>query len=267
MDHAIDYLSVEDLGWAHFKTQLVSFGHHGLPPDVHFTISYDRRSEDINFHLTRNVPTNENKPKIAIACINKDLLNKLQVPIAQTVLGKLFLPLDIKFIRSKYGRRLFYLSFSDIEQDNRKMEIEAKITNDLKKISSIKRKTRLKINSPNETVLKSMFLTAKMRNLLLDNLKKLPKQFSNTTDTGFLLAGKTTVPFIRVDHNWYRINDQVNPIDLFLAWIDTSIRKELVAKFTESISFIKTAETYKDTEPYDTPIRLVELVHPQTDFV
>ncbi|HLP38938.1 hypothetical protein [Lacibacter sp.] len=267
MDQSIDYLSVEDLGWVHFKTQLISFGHHGLPPDVHFTISYDSRSEDINFHLTRNVPTNENKPKIAIACINKELLNKLQIPIAETILGKLLLPLDIKFLRSKYGRRLYYLSFADLEQDSRKVDIEVKITNEFKKISAVKRRTRLKINSPTETVLKSMFLTAKMRNLLLDNLNRFPKQFSSTTGTGFLLTGKTIVPFIRIDQNWYRINDRMNPIDLFLAWIDTSTRKELVAKFTESISFIKTAETYKDTEPYDTPIRLVELLHPQTDFV
>lgn len=267
MDHAIDYLSIEDLGWVHFKTQLTSFGYHGLPPDVHFTISYDKRSEDINFHLTRNVPANKNKPKIAIACINKDLLNKLQAPIAQTVLDKLFLSLNIKFIRSKYGKRLYYLSFADIERDDRKISIEATIINDLKKISSIRRKTRLKLNSSNETVLKTMFLTAKMRNLLLGNLKKLPKQFSNTTDTGFLLAGKTIVSFIRIDQNWYRINDRTNPIDLFLAWIDLSTRKALIDKFTESISLIKTAETYRDTEPYDTPIRLVELVHPQTDFV
>ncbi len=262
MNHAIDYLSVEDLGWVYFKTQLTSFGHHGLPPDVHFTISYDKRSEDINFHLTRNVTTNENKPKIAIASINKELLIKLQAPIAQIVLGKLLIPMDINFWRSKYGRRLFYLSFAEIELDNRKVEIVTKITNDFKSISSIKRKTRLKISSPNETVLKSMFLTAKMRNLLLDNLKKDPKKFSSMTDTGFLLAGKTTVSFIRVDQNWYRINDRINPMDLFLAWIDSSTRTELVDKFTESIAIIKTATTYKDTEPYDTPIRLVELLHP-----
>ncbi|MBA3283855.1 MAG: hypothetical protein H0U27_02185 [Nitrosopumilus sp.] len=267
MDHEIDYISVKDFGWAHFKTQLNSFGHHGLSPDVHFTISYGKRSEDINFHLTRNVSDNANKPKIAIACIDKDLLNKLQAFIAQIILSNLLLPLDISFLRSKYGRRLYYLSFSDITQNSRQIDIEAKITNDFKRISSVKRKTRLKISSPNETVLKGMFLTAKMRNLLLGNLRKLPKKFSNTTDTGFLLAGKTSVSFIRLDQIWYQINERINLMDLFLAWIDSSTRKELVDKFTESISIIKTAETYKDTETYDAPIRLVELPQPQTDIV
>lgn len=268
MDHSINYLSVENLAWVHCKKELTSFGHHSLPPDVHFTISYDKRSGDINFHLTRNVSNKESKPKIGIACINKELFNKLQEPIAQAVLGQLFLPLDITFLRRKYGRRLHYLSFSDMEQDKRRGDIEANITNGFKKISSIKRKSRLKISSPNESILTSIFLTAKMRNLLLDNLKILPRQFSTTTtDTGFLLAGKTIVPFIRVGQDWYRINDRCNPIDLLLAWIDVPTRRELRAKFEESISFIKTAKTYKDTEPYDIPICLVELSPQQTDFV
>jgi hypothetical protein len=149
-DCTIDYISLGGLGWAHFRAQLIAFGHARLPTDVHFTISYDRRSEDVNFHLTRNVHGNEKKPKISIACINKELLDKLQARIAQTVFSKLFLPLDISFWRSKYGRRLYYLSFADIEQDCRKVGIEAAINNEFQKLSHIKGKTQLKTNFPNE---------------------------------------------------------------------------------------------------------------------
>src|ERR1700743_1741142 len=78
MNTTINHISFEDSLWIKFSEELISFGHKGLPSDVHFTISFDPRNEDINFHITRNVSNQLNKPKITIACIHKELFKELQ---------------------------------------------------------------------------------------------------------------------------------------------------------------------------------------------
>jgi hypothetical protein len=257
MNTQIDYISIEDFFWIQFREELVSFGHHYLPADVHFTISYNSRSEDINFHLTRNVFDCLNKPKITIACMNKELFKDLQEPLSAAIFNKLFVPLDIRFWRGKYGRDLCYLSFSELEKDKRKEQVEEKITQSFKEISHVKRKSKLKIKGATEKKITGIIASAKMRNLMLDNLRSVPVKFIHHSDAGFLLTKKQVVPFIRFGDNWYRIKDQVKPMDLLMAGVDTVTSKELVNKFNESLTIIKTAKSYHDTEPYDNPICLV----------
>src|SRR5215212_2980491 len=120
MNKQIDYISIEDSLWIQFTEELISFGHNGLPSDVHFTISFDRRSENINFHVTRNVSDASSKPKITIACIHKELFKELQDPLAAVLFHKLFVPLDIRLWRGKYGKDLYYCSFNELEKDKRK---------------------------------------------------------------------------------------------------------------------------------------------------
>jgi len=257
MNNQIDYISIEDLFWIQFKYELVSFGHHRLPSDVHFTISYDRRSEDINFHLTRNVTDASDKPKITVACMNKQLLRDLQAPLASALFNELFVPLKIKFWRGKYGKNLYYCSFNELEKDKRKHHLEEKMISGFKEISHIKRKTRLKIKEATEEKIIAMFGSTKMRNLLLDNLRRIPAKFSNDTDTGYLITKKQMVLFIRVGDTWYTINDKVRPAELLMAGVDTTTSTELIRKFNESLAIIKTAKSYHDTNPYGNPICLV----------
>ncbi len=259
MNTQIDYISIEDLFWIQFGKELVSFGHHGLPSDVHFTISYDKRSDNINFHLTRNVSDTSNKPKITIACINKQLFRNLQPSLTGPIFNKLFLPLNIRFWRGKYGKYLYYCSFTELEKDKRKQQLEEKMISGFKEISHIKRKTRLKIKGATEEKITAMFGSAKMKNLLLDNLRRVPARFACPIDVGYLVTKKQSVLFIRVGDDWYTINNQISPVELLTAGVDTATSTELINKFNESLAIIKKATSYLDTQQYDKPICLVQL--------
>lgn len=259
MNTPINYISLEDALWIQFSEELISFGHSGLPSDVHFTISFDSRSENINFHVTRNVGNALSKPKITIACINKELFRELQNPLANAIFAKLFSPLDIRFWRSKYGRDLYYCSFTELEKDKRKNDLEEKMIEGFKEISHIKRKTRLKIKGATEEKLMNMVASSKMKNLLLDNLQRIPAKYTNPTDVGCLLTRKKAILFMRVGDTWYQINQQLKPVELLMAGVDTNTSAELINKFNESLQVIKTAKSYQDTRPYDNPIHLIRL--------
>lgn len=71
MSTQIDNISINDVLWLRVQGHMISFRFHGMQEDVHFSISYNSNSPDINFHITRNTENADNKPKIEIARIKK----------------------------------------------------------------------------------------------------------------------------------------------------------------------------------------------------
>lgn len=259
MNAQIDYISIEDSLWIQFREGLISFSHNGLPSDVHFTISFDPRSENINFHITRNVSNSFDKPKITIACIHKELFQELHNPLATAMFHKLFVPLDIRFWCGKYGKDLYYCSFNEFEKDKRKQELEEKMISGFKEISRIKKRTKLKIKGATEEKVTAMIASSKMKNLILVNLRRIPRKFTSPTDAGYLVTKKQILLFLREGDNWYQINQGVKPVELLMAGVDPEISAELITKFNESLPIVKIANSYRDTEPYDNPIILTRL--------
>lgn len=115
------------------------------------------------------------------------------------------------------------------------------------------------IKGATEEKITNLVASSKMKNLLLDNLRCIPTKFAGPTDAGYLIAKKLVVPFMRLGDHWYQINQQVKPVELLMAGVDTTTSAELINKFNESLQVIKTANSYQDTQPYDNPIHLSRL--------
>ncbi len=75
-----DYFSINKKFWIKLSNRLISFGCDALPNNVHFTIGFDERSPDINFHITKNTSDAKNKPQIKIFVTNKKEL-EFNLPI------------------------------------------------------------------------------------------------------------------------------------------------------------------------------------------
>jgi hypothetical protein len=257
MNSSINYFSIEKQFWIRITEHLVNFGYNYLPEDVHFTISFDSRSDKINFHLTRNVSDSKNKPKITIASIEKELFNKLLEPYANALLSKIYIPLDLRFWRGKYGKGLYFCSFADLEKDKNRTNIEEFILRNFKEVSETT-KSKLKIKSSFEEKFTTPVNIGKFRNIIINNLKRFPRKFVTDTEVGILFTKKLSFLIVRFNETWYKFNDQLNPMELLKIVVNDETVAELIKKSQESFAIIKTAETYQDTEPYNSPIHLVE---------
>lgn len=51
----INYFSLAGKAWIRFTEGLISVGFIDLPSDIHSSLSFSKNSEDINFHITRNI--------------------------------------------------------------------------------------------------------------------------------------------------------------------------------------------------------------------
>jgi hypothetical protein len=62
-------LEINDF-WCRLSERLLSLGCSALPKDIHCTFVFDKKLNDLNFHLTKNTGNHNNKPQFKIVIVD-----------------------------------------------------------------------------------------------------------------------------------------------------------------------------------------------------
>lgn len=240
MTEKLDYISVDKYFWIQFNENFISFGLDGLPNDIHLTVSYNNDKPDINFHLTKNTEDKNNKPKIEIFRINKELLEQTLKERYFTLLSNIVEPVDITTLTD--GTTLEYISTKEIEEKSEKTIFNSFTDKDYKL-----KKRRLKIKTDIEKKFNEI-----SSNLTLQELyKTMRKPLDSSTEpleSGIIVTSTDSISAIKILGSWYKFRDKVELSDLFKGIIEPMTITRLRRRFKESIIRLKTAKTFADTE-------------------
>jgi hypothetical protein len=257
MTETVDYISINDIFWIQLKSHLVSFGFKSLPDNIHFTISFDDRSPDINLHITKNVTDFKNKPKIRIVCIDKILLEEILPSLSVTFLNRILQPIDLVELKNKYNNHLGFISFDNFEYSKTYSLTEQKLIDSFKDIAKFKRKTRLKIEGNIENRLEIFATSEDLQKSMFDNMVELTTEFQKPVDGGIIISNDNVLQVIRFNDKWFKIRKDLNHFDLLKGFINKKLESRLIYKTKRALVGIKYAETYSDTRELDKPIRLI----------
>lgn len=257
MVETIDHISINDIFWIQFKSHLVSFGCKGLPDGTHFTIGFDERSTDINFHVTKNTTDPKDKPQIKIVIIDKQTFEEVTPSLALSMLNKILKPLDMKKLKAKYNYDLGFISFDSLQNSEASFLTEQCLIDGFKDISRLKRKTRLKVEGDIEKRLESFATSEQLQQTLLNNKVELSDEFEKYVEGGMVLMEDNTLQVIRINERWFTIRTDIKPFDILCAFVKPKLACHLVWKTKRALVAVKHAKKYSDTENLNRPIRLI----------
>jgi hypothetical protein len=166
-------------------------------------------------------------------------------------------PLDIQQFKKKHGNEIGYLSHSDFAKQKSYPIIQQKLYEDFKKMSRVKRKTRLKIEGDMGQALLNIATCSEMQNHVSNNISELPNRFENDVEGGMLITEDGVIHVIRHFEQWYMIREDIKPIQLLEAFMEPVLAKKLVRYTKRSIVRLKIANTIDDTKRYNSPTHLV----------
>lgn len=253
----IDHISVNDSFWIQIKSHLVSFGFKGLPKDVHFTISFNKNSNDWNIHITKNVGTSRDKPQIKIVVIDKLKLQELTSSIMLTILNVIFQPLNIIAIREQHQNNIGFIPMQILQSSELSATTEQRLIESFKDISRIKKQSRFKIEGDIQAGLENFADSQVIAQLLLNSIVDFPDNDDLNIDSGLLLTGSQTLYVFRIDGKWFEMRDDIELIDFLNPLVGFELAKHILWKTKRALVEIKFAKNFSDTAHLNNPIRLV----------
>lgn len=257
MPQSFDYISINDCFWIQFKEHLISFGFKGLPDNIHFTIGFDKRSLDINFHVTKNSFASEDKPQIKILVIEKALLKRNMSTLFNTLFNTLLVPINIEELKAKYDYDLGFLSFNKLKSQSISFFMQQQIIDSFKDISSLKRKTRLKIKGDIEKKFESLLTSDVLKQVILQNIDNLPGKFKKNIQGGIIITKDNAIQVLIFNGKCFEIKQKITPMDILLSFINPQLAKQLIEKTKRALISVKCATGYSEIENLNNPLRLV----------
>jgi hypothetical protein len=241
--------------WINLNSNSISIGHKDLPEHIHYTISLNEKSPFANFHVTKNVSDQNNKPQIKILQIKfehlEDVLPKMQIALHHSM----FQEFELSELQEYYPNDLGYLSLSELKEEPSASKIE-KMFIDIFQGFTEKKRNGKEINIKGNFEELSEDFTKNED--LLNHLKKQVKEFNPKSilpyDTGFIVAGEQYYLIRHVYGHWYLYTRTFNFFNALEKMFGKELYNELTLKIEEALAVLKNAQTYADVCDKVSPI-------------
>lgn len=247
--------------WIRCAEKLISFSLPQLPKDVHFSISYEDRSPDINFHVTRNTSEDKNKPKIEVLRIDKQLFQALIPYITDSMLNQIFIPVKFKSWEKKsnyHYDEIFYIPLNSFSPRENSL-VEATFKDYLSDKIRIKNKT-LKLSGDIEAALQKLVHHPVLKGLIKrNNWRRLPRHFQENPSLIYISSRKFSGIGFYFNGQLYSFREGVSLEELLSPNMVAGLVKTITFKTYMAIARVSKANSYDDTRPFNNSMRLIEI--------
>ncbi|HEX8516880.1 MAG TPA: hypothetical protein VF868_11820 [Bacteroidia bacterium] len=250
----VNNISIDKYFWTQFKEYLVNFKFDGLPKGVHLTFSFNENSEYVNFHVSRNVtvPEGENKPAIEIFRIKKALLEEIAESLYVKFLNSYIEPFDISTLPEEAN----YFSLDNIESSPIYPNIEKRMLEIFKELSSFPSPSRLKIKGDMESKFMEFAQSEEMVEYLYNNLIPLPNLNQEEVISGMIVNGEETIPLMGIYGKWFKLKERTSLTEMVSSIVGRPLAEDLLLYTRKSIIWVKNAKTKSEVVKYNRGIEL-----------
>jgi len=255
-----NFFSLEGIFFIKFGANVTSFSFKGIPDDIHFSLSHNTDNAEINIHVTRNTIDPTNKPKIVIAKISKENLSRFFTEWSQCFLEYFLEPINIIYNRPPHHKEkekdMGYISFEDIEKEDRFENVRLGLISILNKTSEVKKKSKLKIKP---SVFDAMSQWAGLKETqrdLFENIRYFPMKFKKRPDAGVLFSEKYTGAAIVLNGELFKFRNDINIAHLLNNIFGKELSHALLFKATNAVEIVANAENYTQIADLNQPITL-----------
>jgi hypothetical protein len=217
-----------------FSQGVTNFRIPGLDNEIHFSISHHPNSDNFNFHVTRNTPDKENKPKVIICEIAKDDLYFWLKIAADQLFTLLYEQLP-----PQYLRKAKYIAFDDMKWLGKE---SAEVMNSVGHY----KKRKLKLPDTLFGSIEDHLKEPSFQYRLEQAVQPFPNLPVRGCQAGVFWKGSELFPVLLTPIGCYRQREDL-PLDVLLKLLpDQKLARRIYLKTALAIKLVATAKTRQE---------------------
>ncbi|MBD1395127.1 hypothetical protein [Mucilaginibacter glaciei] len=227
-----------------FAEGVTNIGLPGLPKDVHLSISHHPNSQDINFHVTRNIGREEHKPKLVIFKINKvEAITALQTGCSQlwNLIFERISPAEMRYAE--------FIPFDKLKW----MQRDAAEVIDQ---TTIRKKKKIRFNNQAINDCEDLMHRPSAQWRLRQSSQSFPRNYSGGPQAGLLISSNQCYCVLLTSAGCFRQKSTVSAELFTSAFLEQKMISSIRFKTLLAIQRVSVAENRHDIARYNQPLTL-----------
>ncbi len=246
----LNKISFEGKLMLRFTDNIINLWFEGLPKDVHFSLSINKNSSDINFHVTREVNNPRNKPKNDVFVIARNICDDLMNDLAKHLLHQTLTELDITEILETGNAR--FIPHSNFEKSDFYFSVEKELNQLASNILKPKGRKALKIKNNAAVELENFNTDATAFMELCNESVGLDEMQAS----GIIITAEKVYSVINFNGKWYIPKSSLTINDFLISFLGKRLAEKIFYCTQKAIVIVKNASSFDEIRHLNKPFRI-----------
>jgi len=248
----------------HFSNERVSVGLDTFQSDIHFTLSFNSTNRDgskneyVNFHVSRNIGNPATKPKSEVVRMKKKTAEKFVEDFSKFLLQHILEILDTEVLQKENTEKLCFISDADFPKSKFYLSTGIQFNRAISNVSEQRRKGRFYVNDNLGEELEKISADEKEFEEFIYSGKPLAEISNEIVESGKIITDTDFFSVINFYGKLYLHKNDIDFIKLIKTFLKPKLSFEIYYRFKRAIVAVRNAETYKEIEHLNNPVKIVK---------
>ena len=254
----LNFISFADKMQIHFSKDRLSFGLTTFQSDIHFTLAFNSKSPDVNFHVSRNIGEPGTKPKSEVIRMRKEIAVQLIEDLSKFLLNHVLEPLDVEILQKENIELLRFIKDTDAQTTKFYHSVNEQFSQVIFNIAKEKRKGRFYVKdgveedlgklSPDESSFIEYYFSG----------AKLSEVSSQVVESGTMITDKEFFSVINFYGKYYLPKNNIDIIALIKVFLKPKLSLQIMYRFKRAVVAVRNANTFNEIRHLNKPVIIVK---------
>ena len=238
-------ISLEGKLMFRFTNNVLNLWFEGLQKDVHFSLSLNKNSPDINLHVTREVNNPGNKPKYEVFVIARNICDDIGNNFGRYILYKTLTEFDVTKLNSEVVPK--FISHDYMKKYDFYFFIEEQLIQSASNYLKYKGKKELRVKNNVVEELEKLTPDESAFIELYNAAPNVVEVNNEVMQSGIIVTDKNSYSVIRYNGKWYLPNN-ITLNDLMTGFCGEKLTKQLFYRMKKGIVIVRKANSFEEVK-------------------
>lgn len=227
-----------------FTDNVLNLWFEGLPKDVHFSLSLNKNSLDINLHVTREVNNPGNKPKYEVFVIARDICDDIGNNFGRYILYKTLTEFDVSKLNSEVVPK--FISHDNMKEHEFYFSIEEQLTQAASNFLKYKGRKELRVKNNAVDELEKLTPDESAFIELYNAAPDVAKVSDENIQCGIIITDKNSYSVIYYNGKWYLPINSITLNNLMIGFCGEKLTRQLTFRIRKGIVIVRKAYSFQE---------------------
>lgn len=239
-----------------FTDNVINLWFEGLPKDVHFSLSLNKNSPDINLHVTREMNNPGNKPKYEVFVIAKNICDDIGNDFGRYILHKTLTEFDVGKLNSTVVPK--FISHDNMKKHDFYFSIEEQLTQAASNFLKYKGRKELRVKNNAVDELEKLTPDESAFIELYNAAPEVVEVNNEIVQSGIIVTDKDTYSVIQYNGKWYLPNSNFTLKDLMIGFCGEKLTRQLLYRMKKGITIVRKGNSFDEVKHLYKQFRIIK---------
>lgn len=238
-----------------FTDNVLNLWFEGLPKDVHFSLSLNENSPDINLHITREVNNPGNKPKYEVFVIARNICDDIGNDFSRYILYKTLTEFDVSKHNSEVSPK--FISHDKMKEHEFYVFIEEQLTQAASNFLKYKGRKELKVKNNAVDELEKVTPDESAFIELYNAAPEIAEVCDENIQSGIIITDENYYSVIHYRGKWYLPNNNITLNELMTGFFGEKLTNQLFYRIKKGIAIVRKANSFDEVKHLYKQFRII----------